>query len=169
MARVSQVYVSESDWLRASDLSGPVNVTIINQEMTVFEDQSTGKKRDQIVLYFDGWDKKLGLNGLNAATIATLLNDEESEHWVGHTITLYVQKGVKTPSGPKDAIRVMPMLPNTVVQQPPQPIRRPGPGPAPHVATNHIVQRVATGQQRRQEPPLPQGADDYGADYDPLA
>lgn len=171
MPKVSQIYTSNSDWLRAADLSGPANVTILAVEMTSFDDKDTGKRKDQLALAFDGWDKKLGLNATNASRIAQLLGDD-TDFWTNHTITLYVEQNVKGPNGMGPAIRVMPMLPGRghgVPAQPqPAPAARPQPSfpPAPHVATGNIVQRQ---QQRRASPPPVQSSDDYGADYDPLA
>jgi hypothetical protein len=167
---VSQIYVSESDWLRFTDLSGPTNVTIVGVEMGVVTDKKTGKKRDQLVLTFDGWDKKLGLNKTNAARLATLLGDD-ANMWVNHTITLYIEDGIQTENGgTTSGIRVLPMLPGAAPQQP-----KPRPGaapynlpPVPHTAVGNTVQGVVNrAQQRRPAPPPVQSEDDYG--HDPLA
>jgi hypothetical protein len=154
--RVSQVYVSNSDWLKAADLDGPVNATIVGVEMHSFEDQTTGKRKDQLVLLFDGWDKKLGLNATNASRLAQLLGDE-TDTWTGHAITLYVDPRVKTPSGFAPAVRIMPVLPGAAQAASPARIRapynQPGPGPAPHVATQGLV--------KRQGKPLPPPVEQY--------
>jgi hypothetical protein len=158
--RVSQVYVSNSDWLKAADLDGPTNVTITEVGTTVWDrqDEKSGRqyKADEITLSFDGFDKKLSLNKTNAARVGQLLGDE-ADNWIGHTITLYVEQNVKSPQGIGPALRVMPMLPGGGQKR-----RAQGPGPAPHVAG--LVNR-----QQRQAPPPPQSQDEYGAEYDPLA
>jgi hypothetical protein len=153
--RVSQVYVSNSDWLKAADLEGPVNATIVGVEMHSFEDQTTGKRKDQLVLLFDGWDKKLGLNATNASRLAQLLGDE-TDNWVGHAITLYVDPRVKTPNGYAPAVRIMPVLPGTVR-------KAQGPGPAPHVATAGLVrqQGAYATDPKRQGKPLPPPVEQY--------
>jgi hypothetical protein len=151
--RVSQVYVSNSDWLKAADLNGPANVTIVGVEMHTFDqkdEHGNTKKKDQLVLLFDGWDKKLGLNATNATTIAQQLGDE-TDNWAGHTITLYVDPRVKTPTGYTAGVRVMPVLPGAV--------RKPqGPGPAPHVAVQGLVNRA---QQQNRSRPAPPPQDQY--------
>jgi hypothetical protein len=170
--KVSQIYQSSSDWLRAADLAGPSNVTILSVEMTTFRDKETDKPKDQLVLAFDGWDKKLGLNATNARMIASILGDDTA-NWPGHTITLYVDPNVKQVNGGVGpGVRVLPMLPGATQQQP-----KPRPGaapynlpPVPHTAVGNAVQGVVQRQQRRPAPPAPQGYDGPSDDpYDPLA
>jgi hypothetical protein len=166
--KVSQVYVSSSDWLKAEHLSGPTNVTIIGVEMHSFEDKTTGRRKDQLVLLFDGMDRKLGLNATNAAFIAQQLGDD-TDYWTNQTITLYVDPRVKTPTGYTAGIRVLPQAPQQQQLTAPR-VRAPyndpkftGAGPAPHVATAGLVrqQGVYATDPKRQGKPLPPPVEQY--------
>jgi hypothetical protein len=161
--KVSQVYVSNSDWLKAADLSGPTDVTIVGVEMHTFDskdEHGNVKKKDQLVLLFDGWDKKLGLNATNATTIAAQLGDD-TDYWVNHTITLYVDPRVKTPTGYTAGIRIMPVLPGAIGQGKPR-----GAGPAPSVAG--AVKGIVARQGGRPTPPPQQAYEGPEEEYDPL-
>jgi hypothetical protein len=167
---VSQLYTADSQWLSQADLTGPTNVTIVGVGTTVWDrkDEKTGReyKVDEIVLTFDGWDKKLSLRKVNAAQIAELLGDD-AEQWIGHTITLYVNKNIQTPSGMKPGIRVMPVLPGAAGQAVQRPRPRPqGPGPAPSVAG--AVKGIVARQGGRPTPPPQQAYEGPEEEYDPL-
>lgn len=174
--KVSQVYTSSSDWLRAADLRGPTNVTIVGVEMSTFRDKDTDKLKDQLVLVFDGWDKKLGLNATNARMIASILGDD-TENWPGHTITLYVDPNVKQVNGGVGpGVRVLPMLPGAQQGVMPR-VKAPygaqeraaapssHPGPAPSVAGAVRNAHV----KRNTPPPVQEYVGPEDEDHDPLA
>lgn len=115
---LNDIYESNSNWLKADDIKGhqPI-VTIATAE--VHENDYNGEKKKQIVLTFDGKDKKLGLNFTNAAKIAELTGTEDFGNWVGTSIKLYVEK-VKGPNGMVDGIRIFPELPSVAQAAPAQ-------------------------------------------------
>lgn len=126
---LNDIYESNSNWLKAEDIKGhqPI-VTIATAE--VHENDYNGDKKKQIVLTFEGRDKKLGLNFTNAAKIAELTGSEEYQDWIGVTLKLYVEK-VKGPQGMVDGIRVFPELPNGKAAAAPQQFSGPATAPAP--------------------------------------
>lgn len=107
--KLSDIYSSGSQWLKADDIKGSKPVVTI-ETAEVKENTYDGETKRQIVLTFVGKEKQLGLNVTNANRIAELTGTEEFNEWVGVTIKLYVEK---VPFGDKmvDAIRVMPELP----------------------------------------------------------
>lgn len=110
MPDINDIYQSNSQWLRASDLQGtkPV-VTIEGVEMSEFKERN-GTTKQQIVLRFVGKDKKLGLNLTNARRIADLIGSGNTDDWVGYSIKLYSEK-VEFNGQMVDAIRIFPDLP----------------------------------------------------------
>ena len=82
--KTTDVYASESRYLRADDLRGrEVEVTIAGAETV---DLSDGKTK--IALSFTGKEKLLVLNVTNARAIEDVLGDE-TDQWVGHRIVLF--------------------------------------------------------------------------------
>jgi hypothetical protein len=144
---VAQMYTASNNWLTHADIDGTITVTINEVGHTTWDrkDDKSGReyKVDEIVLGFEGYDKKLSLRKINAARVAKQLGDN-TDYWIGQQITLYVEDDIQTPSGLKPGIRVLPQAP--VMKK----TRPQGPGPAPHVATQGIVRR-----QQRQAPPPP--------------
>lgn len=101
------IYGSSSAFLKAEDFKlpngkfGRTDVKISDFEVV---SQQDGKR--QIVLFFEGKDKKLGLNKTNAERIGAHVGSKVPDHWKGWTIRLIVEK-VQDPSGrPVDSIRV---------------------------------------------------------------
>lgn len=79
--KVSDIY--GGNWLKAEHLQGQeIAVTITAVEIGEIQ----GKR--QIVLSFEGKEKKLGLNVGNANTIAGIYGDEIA-NWQGKSITLF--------------------------------------------------------------------------------
>ena len=159
--KVSDFYRSEGNdlWLRHTDLTGPTNFTIASIEEATHKD---GKR--QMVLFFANHSKKLGLNVTNARKIASLLGDE-SEAWIGRTITLYVDHDIQMVDGSiGPGIRVVPVLPGNAPRTAQRPPSNGGFPTPPHV--QGIVQR-----QKRQAPPPPEPSygDGPGEEYDPLS
>lgn len=115
---LNDIYESNSSWLKSDDIKGhqPI-VTIATAE--VHENDYNGEKKKQIVLTFQGKEKKLGLNFTNAAKIAELTGTEDFQNWVGTSIKLYVEK-VKGPNGMVDGIRIFPELPAAAQAAPAQ-------------------------------------------------
>lgn len=106
---LNDIYESNSSWLKSEDIKGHQPIVTIATAEVVENDYGQGPKK-QIVLTFDGKDKKLGLNFTNASKIAELTGTEDYGNWVGVSIKLYVEK-VKGPSGMVDGIRIFPELP----------------------------------------------------------
>ena len=88
---INDVYQSTSSFLRAEDLKGQTIPLIISEIGTHVFDEGTPKQKIQIVLHFEGKEKKLGLNVTNARTIAGLLGDD-TDGWVGKEIKIYPTK-----------------------------------------------------------------------------
>jgi hypothetical protein len=82
--------VFPSRWLKAEDLdTGDVTVTIRQVKLEKFEQQ--GKADEQKpAAYFDELDKALILNKTNWKMLVDLTQEDESDNWVGHRITLTV-------------------------------------------------------------------------------
>lgn len=107
---LNDIYESNSHWLKSEDIKGHQPIVTITTAEVVENDYGNGPKK-QIVLTFEGKDKKLGLNFTNASKISELTGTENYQDWVGVSIKLYVEK-VKGPSGMVDGIRIFPELPN---------------------------------------------------------
>jgi hypothetical protein len=92
-----------SKYLKASDLSKPIVVTIDNAPLEVLKNPE-GKEQSKVVLYFRGAKKALPLNVTNWDAVAAICG-EDTEDWPGGRIELYADK---TRMGGKtvDCIRV---------------------------------------------------------------
>jgi hypothetical protein len=82
MAKVSDLF--QSRFLRADDL-GDHRVKVTIDQVRV-EPLHGGRKP---VLYFRGKSKGLILNATRARALATILGTEETDEWIGSTVTLY--------------------------------------------------------------------------------
>lgn len=79
------------------------------------------------VLYFDGKEKGLVLNKTNSSMITEIIGSDETEHWTGHQVQLYVTK-VDFQGKRVDAIRVMqPQNGRSAPAAPPPPPQPPPP------------------------------------------
>ena len=97
--KVNDLFRSKKS-LAAADLGGKaVRVTIESVEVQKFDE---GEKP---VLRFVGKDKSLVLNATNANRIIDAVGDDESDNWIGWSITLYPTK-VDFQGKRVDAIRV---------------------------------------------------------------
>jgi len=86
--KLNEVYTSTSQFLKAADLQGKtVRLTIGAVGVHEFNDDKDGKKK-QLVLSFQGKEKKLGLNVTNATSIAKILGDN-TDDWIGGEIKIY--------------------------------------------------------------------------------
>jgi len=126
MPNINDVYQSDNNHLKATDLppGKQVQVTIAGYEIVEFDDD--GKKSKKVVLNFQGAEKTLVVNKTNATTIAAVLG-EELDTWIGKAICVY---STKVDFGGKmvDAIRVF-MPRETVAMGNPQPEPQPTPQP----------------------------------------
>ena len=85
---VNDVYTSGGTFLRAEDLQGKtIPLTIAGIGTHTFNEGHSNEKT-QIVLSFEGKEKKLGLNVTNAKVLAALLGDD-TDGWIGKQIKLY--------------------------------------------------------------------------------
>ena len=88
---INDVYQSTSSFLRAADLKGStVRLTIAEIGTHVFNEGKSDQKV-QVILSFEGKDKKLGLNVTNARVIGSLLGDD-TDGWIGKEIKIYPTK-----------------------------------------------------------------------------
>jgi len=92
-----------SKYLKASDLSKPIVVTIDSAPIEVLKNPE-GKEQSKVVLYFRGAKKALPLNVTNWDAVAAICG-EDTDDWPGGRIELYADK---TRMGGKtvDCIRV---------------------------------------------------------------
>lgn len=85
MPKLSEVF--QGGFLKAEDLKGKaVKVTISDVEVKDFDD---GKK---ILLHFEGKDKALVANKTNCSIIEEVLGSDDTDDWVGKSITLLTKK-----------------------------------------------------------------------------
>ena len=85
--KTSEVFPSR--WLKAEDLETDLTVTIRQVKLEKFEQQ--GKPDEQKpAAYFDELDKALILNKTNWKTLVDLTQEDESDNWTGHRVTLTV-------------------------------------------------------------------------------
>lgn len=132
MPRIGDTYQSNSAFLKVEDLKKrKVNVTITGAPVEKVGDD------DKIVLYFDGTEKKFPLNITNARLMEMLTGSDDSDAWVGTTITL--KPDMTTYQGkPTPCIRIDSELPPQQ-QQAPRPSSPPqGFGQRQDAASNDI-------------------------------
>lgn len=70
--------VAEGDW----------TLTIKSDDITKFTNSKTGKDEQQIVLYFEETDLKLGVGKGNALALKKVFNSPNSEDWIGRKIVI---------------------------------------------------------------------------------
>ena len=88
---INDVYQSSSSFLRAADLKGSTVKLTISEIGTHTFNEGRPDQKTQIVLSFQGKEKRLGLNATNARTIGALLGDD-TDGWVGKEIKIYPTK-----------------------------------------------------------------------------
>lgn len=112
MAKANDIY-GGGDFLKAADLQGKRHpVTIESWEV---KESQFGK---QIVLSFVGKDKKFSLNKTNARMITDLLGTDDTDEWIGKTISLRPDKTQNPEGAMVDCIRVDFELPEQVAAAP---------------------------------------------------
>lgn len=110
MAQLSDVYGSNSQWLKAEDLQGAKPVVTI-ETAEIKENTYNGETKKQIVLKFVGKEKQLGLNFTNASRLADLFGTQNFEDWIGGAIKLYTDKTTLQDGRSVPCIRIFPDLP----------------------------------------------------------
>ena len=109
-----------SSYLKADDLTNPVQVTIDYVQLEILKD-AAGKEDEKPVLYFRGTKKGMVLNVTNANVIANIVGDDETDNWSGHLITLY-KTTVEAFGKMVPAVRVqIPEQPVASIEQPSDP------------------------------------------------
>jgi len=111
MTQLSEIYGSNSQWLKAEDLGSAKPVVVI-ETAEVKENTYNGEVKKQIVLTFEGKEKQLGLNFTNASQISELTGTQNIEEWVGVAIKLYTTKTTLGDGRTVPCIRIFPELPN---------------------------------------------------------
>lgn len=99
---INDIYTSESNFLKASDLPAGREIPVI---ISAFEEIEMDQKR-KIALRFEGKEKGLVLNKTNAMAIAHV-NGNDTNDWTGKKIFIYSTK-VDYAGQMVDAIRVRP-------------------------------------------------------------
>jgi hypothetical protein len=121
MPKINDTYDSKSSFLKVEDLQKrKVSVTISAAPV-----EKVGED-NKIVLYFEGKEKKFPLNITNARMLEMLTGADDSDNWVGLTVTL--KPDITTYQGkPTPCIRIDSELPPQQNQQPPRPQAQPAP------------------------------------------
>jgi hypothetical protein len=88
---INDVYQSTSTFLRAADLHGSTVKLMIAEVGTHTFDEGTPKAKTQVILGFQGKEKRLGLNATNARAIAEQLGDD-TDQWPGKEIKIFPTK-----------------------------------------------------------------------------
>lgn len=106
MPTLDEIYKNESTFLKAIDLKTSTGFAKPIVEISGSEVVQGNDGKSQIVLFFLGKEKKLGLNKINAERIAVHTGSRDSDDWVGWKIKLLVEKVNKPNGEPVDGIRV---------------------------------------------------------------
>ncbi len=85
---VSDLYASESNWLKAEDLRNKEHTVSIDKITIEEVKDQDGKASNKLDLHFISRDKSLLLNKTNATAIAKSYGDDFSE-WEGKDIIMY--------------------------------------------------------------------------------
>lgn len=105
-------FATESKWLKHTDLEDGrdhiVTVERVSQQNLAAPGQPEQKRW---VVYFQEYDKGLGLNATNGKTLCKLFGTEEMDEWVGRQCTLYVKDDVEFQGDIVSAIRIRPTSP----------------------------------------------------------
>jgi hypothetical protein len=109
MMNINDVYKSGGDFLTAKDLDGKTIKLQIGDVGTHTFNEGQPDAKTQIVLHFNGTDKRLGLNVTNAKSIAEQLGDD-TDRWPGNSIKLYPTK-TDFAGNMVDCIRVVEEMP----------------------------------------------------------
>lgn len=123
-----------SDYLKQDDI-GDKRVTVTMDRVEVDEVGSDDKPEKKPVLYFRGKDKGLILNRTNAQSISEIVGSDETDHWKGHQIVLYVDPSVMYAGRKVGGVRVTAPAAGGQVRPVPPPL----PSVAPFQASDEDV------------------------------
>jgi hypothetical protein len=87
MAKRNEIYKSKGKYLKASDLSEPITVTIERAPTETL--RNNGEEEAKTVLYFKGKAKCLPLNLTNWDSVCDITGEADSDDWAGHAVQLY--------------------------------------------------------------------------------
>jgi len=107
-----------SKYLKKEDI-GDKRVVVTMGKVEIETVGQGSDSEDKPVLYFQGHDKGLALNKVNADAITEIVGTDETDDWAGHRICLYVDKNVMMSGKRVGGIRVMaPPSSRPAVRQP---------------------------------------------------
>lgn len=102
---------NESKYLKHQDLEGNDWVlTIKNVTREDIKDRD-GTSKKKFILHFNEHEKGLVLNTTNMNTLYKLLMSDDSDHWTGKRITLYVKDDIEMGGEIMSGIRIRGKLP----------------------------------------------------------
>jgi len=107
---IDQVYTSNSNYLKASDIPAGVQAKVVIASCEMVEMDNNGKKENKIALNFQGKDKQLLLNKTNAGSISHVYGPD-TDNWIGKEINMFSTK-VDYAGQMVDAIRLNVFKPN---------------------------------------------------------
>lgn len=85
--KINEVYTDKASFLKAEDLKGE-NLTLQISHCSV----ESLKDVNKIVISFDNYDKQFVCNVTNAKLIAFVLDSDDTDNWLGQSITLRPDK-----------------------------------------------------------------------------
>lgn len=95
------------DYLGSYSLDGKKEVVVsIKGVDTAKVTGQAGRKEDCFVVNFNEFDKPMILNRTNAKAIEKVAGSGLVEDWIGSSVTLYVERGVKAFGDVVDALRI---------------------------------------------------------------
>jgi hypothetical protein len=107
-------YLGSQDLDPGQDLA--VKIVRFDQEQhTVLK----GEEKEFLVVYFEGIEKGMIFNKTNCRIVGPMLGSNYPEDWVGKSIALYIETGIKNPSGgaPVEALRIRGTVPKETASQ----------------------------------------------------
>jgi hypothetical protein len=100
----------DSMWLSQEDLPMGKDVPVEIEDVRLFDEVTFGQGREVknvLALKFKGKDRMLALNATNRRSLMTLSGTNMAGEWVGKTIALFVETGVRRPDGTRGpAVRI---------------------------------------------------------------
>jgi hypothetical protein len=107
-------YLGSQDLDPGQDLA--VKIVRFDQEQHTV---SKGEEKEFLVVYFEGIEKGMIFNKTNCRIVGPMLGSNYPEDWVGKSIALYIETGIKNPSGgaPVEALRIRGTVPKETASQ----------------------------------------------------
>ena len=141
-------FAFSSTYIRKEDLTQPVRVTIDRVAVEKVSGDDGGESKP--VVYFQGREKGLVLNRVNAELIVVATGETDTDRWPGREIELYSDSSIMFKGRVVGGVRVRPVTPATA--------------PPPASATNGDVPR-AESQQPSTPTPQPRHHDMSESDF----